>query len=318
MHLIALEELGPERLRALLALGLEFLDDASNVITPEHHRYSLEGKAVALLFFEPSTRTRISFELAAKRLGAMVTRLEETGSSLEKGETILDTAMNLRAMGVDAFVIRHAERGTPYLLAEHLDVPVINAGNGAGEHPSQGLLDALCLVRALGGVDGDRISLAGRRIAIVGDIVRSRVARSDVHVLEKLGAEVTLAGPEQMLPEQGARGWGQARIVDSRDEAIEGADAVIVLRIQRERMQGASIDTDKYIQQWQLRDEVISALLPEHARIMHPGPVNRGVELTSAVADGPRSLILDQVRCGVAMRQAILANLMCQVEAGEE
>ncbi len=307
MHLIALEDLDPQRLRDLLALGLEFLDSESEVTTPETYQSALHGKAVALLFFEPSTRTRISFELAAKRLGAIVTRLEETGSSLEKGETILDTARNLQAMGIDAFVIRHNERDTPYLLAEHMPIPIINAGNGAGEHPSQGLLDALCLVRAFG--DGE-ISLEGREITIVGDIVRSRVARSDVHVLEKLGASVTLAGPAQMLPAKDAPGWGSARMLTSRDEAIQGADAVIVLRIQRERMQGASIDTNRYIEDWQLRQDVIDALLPAHAKIMHPGPVNRGVELTSAVADGPHSLILDQVRCGVAIRQAILARLV--------
>jgi aspartate carbamoyltransferase catalytic subunit len=307
MHLIALEDLDPQRTRDLLALGLDFLGSDSEVITPTTYQTALTGKAIALLFFEPSTRTRISFELAAKRLGAIVTRLEETGSSLEKGETILDTARNLHSMGIDAFVIRHAERDTPYLLAEHMPIPIINAGNGSGEHPSQGLLDALCLVRALG--DGE-VSLQGRRIAIVGDIVRSRVARSDVHVLEKLGASVTLAGPAQMLPAKEAPGWGNASMVTSRDEAIEGADAVIVLRIQRERMQGASIDTDRYIEEWQIRQEVIDDLLPEHARIMHPGPVNRGVELTSDVADGPRSLILEQVRCGVAIRQAILARLV--------
>ena len=307
MTLIELEGIGREALGELLDEAESFLDERGRPRVPLEARDRLKGRSIALLFFEPSTRTRSSFELAARRLGAIVVGLEQEGSSLEKGESILDTCLNLEAMGVDAFVVRHRERDLPYVLSERLEAPIINAGNGAGEHPTQGLLDALTLRRALGDAEG---TLQGRRVTILGDIIRSRVARSDVHALEGLGAQVTLAGPAPMVPQPGEAGWGGARVVtSSRAEALEGADAIIALRIQRERMHDAHLDLDEYSARWGIDAEVAAAELEPEARILHPGPVIRGVELTGEVADGPRSLILQQVRCGVAVRAAVLGRL---------
>lgn len=306
MSLIELRGMGREAIASLLDRAEAFLGDDGVFVPPDRAR-SLEGKAIALLFFEPSTRTRISFELAAKRLGATTVLMRAEGSSLQKGETVLDTCLNLEAMGIDAFIVRHRERDTPHVLAEHLSRPIINAGNGSGEHPSQGLLDALTLRRAIG---DERGLLEGKTVAIIGDIVRSRVARSDVHAFTALGARVVLGGPPTMVPARGDDGWGEAEVVTSRREAVAEADAVVVLRIQRERMNNASVDTDAYVRDWNIDEGVVAEELPAHAKIMHPGPVIRGEELSSAVADGPRSLILEQVRCGVAMRQAILGALL--------
>lgn len=308
MSFIELESLTSAELLELLDTAEQFLD-GDRLIVPPQFQNSLEGKAVALLFFEPSTRTRVSFELAAKRLGAVCVQLGEVGSSLEKGETILDTCRNLEAMGVDAFVVRHNAREVPYILDQSLETPIINAGNGAGEHPSQGLLDALSLRRAIGDRDG---MLVGKKVAIIGDIIHSRVARSNVHALTKLGAQVVLGGPPMMVPKSGAESWGGVEVVTSRRAALESADAVMVLRIQRERMDASMIDVDGYVREWCVDERVARDELATHAKIMHPGPVIRGVELTSEVADGARSLILDQVRCGVAVRQAILLSALAQ------
>ncbi len=302
MKLIDIKSMERAELDGLLDAAESFLDPDGAVITPPHQQTMLNGKALALLFFEPSTRTRVSFELAAKRLGATVVRLGEEGSSLQKGETILDTCRNLAAMGVDGFVVRHSERDIPYVLAENLPHTIINAGNGSGEHPSQGLLDALTLRRAMGG------EFQGAKVAILGDIIRSRVARSDAFIFSKLGAQVTLAGPSTMVPRANEDGWGDVRVTTSRDEAIAEADAVVVLRIQRERMSDARLDLDEYITTWGIDEEVLTHKMKDNVWIMHPGPVIRGVELSGAVADGPHSLIMAQVRCGVAMRQAILAR----------
>jgi aspartate carbamoyltransferase catalytic subunit len=205
-------------------------------------------------------------------------------------------------MGFDALVVRDMDRQLPDVLSERISIPIINAGNGSGEHPTQGLLDALTLRRHF----GRRGNLEGLRVAIVGDIVHSRVARSDTYVLHALGAEVILAGPPQLVPTP-ADGW-PARIVSSRAEALQNADAVIVLRIQRERMQDSFVDTRAYAEVWGVDETVLEEEMAPHAVILHPGPVIRGVELTDRVIDHPRSLILKQVTHGVAVRQAVLAR----------
>ncbi|MBA2662587.1 MAG: aspartate carbamoyltransferase catalytic subunit [Bradymonadaceae bacterium] len=301
MHLIGLEHMNATELSGYLDFAEEFLDERGRVCTPGRWRQSLADVSVALLFLEPSTRTRVSFELAAQRLGASSVYLSADGTSLEKGESVLDTCRNLEAMGVGAFIVRHNQRELAHQLTRELETPIINAGNGSGEHPTQGMLDALTLRRHFG-------SLQGLKVSIVGDVVHSRVARSDAYALTKLGAEVTLAGPAMLLP--AGKNWGEKRRVYNLDEALEGADAVIVLRIQRERFVGEVVEVDAYIRDWSIDEEVVARAMTPNAVIMHPGPVMRGVELQDTIADGPRSLILHQVANGVAIRQAILARLL--------
>lgn len=308
---IALEPYDASQIRQWLKLATQFLDDSLGVITPPKYQTALAHQSVGLLFFEPSTRTRVSFELAAKHLGASTILLNEQGSSMSKGESVMDTCANLAAMGVGAFVMRHKSREIIEQVGAALPTPLLNAGNGNGEHPSQGLLDALTLCahfhyKAHRAWD---YSLQGRTIAIVGDIAHSRVARSDVHVLERLGAQVTLAGPPELLPEVGQPGWGEARRTSSLEDALEGADAVIVLRVQRERLGQLEVDPAQYAQRWRVGQAHLALMKPD-AVVLHPGPVIRGEELEAQVADGPKSLILQQVRCGVAVRQALLLSVM--------
>ncbi|MEZ4462290.1 MAG: aspartate carbamoyltransferase catalytic subunit [bacterium] len=300
MDLLALKGATREEILALLALAAQFVDANGQPATPASFRTVLADRSVALMFFEPSTRTRVSFELAATRLGAHPVVVNSLGTSVEKGESILDTCQNLEAMGVDAFVVRHPERSLPFLLADHIDAPIINAGNGAGEHPTQALLDAFTLQRAF-----NRETFEGLTVAIIGDVVHSRVARSNVHALSQLGASVVLAGPSHLLPRDDEE-W-PAKRVTNRAEALASANAVIMLRIQRERMV-ENVDVDRYIRDWSLDDAVVEQEMLPDAVVMHPGPVIRGVELTSSVADGPRSLILRQAGNGVAVRQAVLLH----------
>ncbi|MBI3183088.1 MAG: aspartate carbamoyltransferase catalytic subunit [Myxococcales bacterium] len=257
----------------------------------------LAGRVVANLFFEDSTRTRSSFEIAAKMLGAEVLNWSTRGSSVSKGETLLDTVRNIEAMGPLAIVIRHTSSGAPALCARHVRCAVVNAGDGMHEHPSQALLDALTLMEKLGGLDG-------RKVAIVGDVLHSRVARSNLHCLIKLGAQVVLCGPPTLMP-SGIEALG-ARVTYDLTAALEGADAVMLLRIQLER-QGESMfpSAREYARSYGL-DAARAARLEEGAVVMHPGPINRGVELAPDVADGPKSVILYQVTNGVAVRMAIL------------
>ncbi|MGE5346583.1 MAG: aspartate carbamoyltransferase catalytic subunit [Acidithiobacillales bacterium] len=262
---------------------------------------TLRGKLVANLFFEPSTRTRFSFEVAERRLSADSISFAAAGSSVSKGETLLDTAKNLMAMAPDAIVIRHSRSGAPHLLARELPCAVINAGDGAHEHPTQALLDALTIRRAKG-------RLAGLKIAICGDVANSRVARSDVSLLSKMGAAVTLSGPRTLLPLEIERTG--AIVVPRIEEALDGSDVVIMLRVQRERGGGLGFPTDReYFDVFGLTPER-RKLAKRDAIVMHPGPMNRGVEIDSAVADGPDSLILDQVENGVAIRMAVLYLLI--------
>jgi len=258
----------------------------------------LMGRVVANVFYEPSTRTRSSFEVAAASLGAHVLNWTVGGSSASKGETLVDTAKNIAALGVNIIVVRHQHSGAAALVARSVGCAVINAGDGQHEHPSQGLLDAFTLWRRWGG------AIEGKRVAIVGDILHSRVARSNVHCLTTLGAKVVLCGPPTLLP-TGLHELG-VEVTTELDTALAKADAVMMLRIQRERMNDALFpSTAEYHQRWGLTDERAAALKPE-AVVLHPGPVNRGLELSPGVADGQRSLILEQVQNGVAVRQAIL------------
>ena len=263
----------------------------------------LAGRTVVNLFFEPSTRTRVSFELAAMRLGAQIVPFDVEHSSTQKGETLLDTLRNLEAMGCDQFIVRHRENGTPGFLAEHAAacVSIINAGDGNHAHPTQGLLDAYTILR-------HKPDLANCCVAIIGDVLHSRVARSDIHALQALGVgELRIAGPEALLPGRDAL---PGCVVHHRiDEAVRDADVVIMLRLQKERMQHALIASDAdYFHNWGLDDTRLQRAHPE-AIVMHPGPINRGVEIADSVADGRQSRILEQVTNGVAIRMAVMATL---------
>ena len=264
---------------------------------------TLRGKNVTTLFFEPSTRTRSSFEAAAKILGADVTGFAPATSSLQKGEGLLDTARTLEAMGADCLVVRHRTAGVPRFLADRLGTPVVNAGDGMHEHPTQGLLDLYTILRAKGRIEG-------LRVAIVGDVEHSRVARSDIHGLLSLGAQVRLAGPATLLPPAFPKWMAADRPakvgVATLDHALEGADAVIVLRLQRERQAGARIPSpEEYAACWGLTRERLRLAKPD-VIFLHPMPMNRGLEVESGVADGPSSQVFRQVRHGVAVRMSVL------------
>jgi len=294
-HLIGLEGLSREEILQVLDLATSMKEVLSR---PVKKVPSLRGKNVVNLFFETSTRTRSSFEIAAKVLSADCLNWTAAQSSTTKGETLLDTAKNLEAMRPDVLVVRHSASGAPNFLARHVGCSVVSAGDGAHEHPSQGLLDCFTLRERFG-------SLEGRTVAIVGDISHSRVARSDLHSLPKLGAKVRLCGPPTMIP-LGVERLGATVHHDLRT-AVEGVDAVVMLRIQHERIGDPLIpNTREYSKFWGLNAKKAAEWLPPGAVILHPGPINRGVELSSDVADGPRSVILDQVQNGVAVRMAIL------------
>jgi aspartate carbamoyltransferase catalytic subunit len=272
---------------------------------------TLRGRTVVNLFFEDSTRTRISFEAAAKRLSADVITFSAKGSSVSKGESLKDTALTLEAMGADAVVVRHQASGAPHRLAHSgwINGVVINAGDGTHEHPTQALLDAFTLRRHLAGGIGD---LAGRRVTIVGDVLHSRVARSNVLLLHLLGAEVTLVAPPTLLP-VGVDTWPCTMTYDL-DAALPKADAVMMLRVQRERMDlgaggGFFPSAAEYARRYGL-DATRAAILPDHAIVMHPGPMNRGMEISADVADGTRSVIVEQVSNGVSVRMAVLYLLL--------
>jgi aspartate carbamoyltransferase catalytic subunit len=268
---------------------------------------TLRGRTVVNLFFEDSTRTRISFEAAAKRLSADVINFSAKGSSVSKGETLKDTALTLEAMGADAVVIRHGSSGAPHRLAHSgwIGGSVVNAGDGTHEHPTQALLDSFTIRRHLAGGTGD---LAGRRVTIVGDVLHSRVARSNVLLLATLGAEVTLVAPPTLLP-VGVETW-PCQVSYDLDGPLAKTDAVMMLRVQRERMGAAFFpSTNEYSRRYGL-DAERAQLLPDHAIVMHPGPMNRGMEIAAVVADGPRSTIVEQVTNGVSVRMAVLYLLL--------
>jgi aspartate carbamoyltransferase catalytic subunit len=265
----------------------------------------LRGKRVLLLFYEPSTRTRTSFEIAAKSLGATTTLVLSSGSSVEKGESLLDTGYTLRAVGADAIVLRHPNSGAPQLMAAHLDIPVINAGDGMHEHPTQALLDAYTILQ-------HKKKIADLEITILGDIYHSRVARSAIHLLSKMGARLTLCGPPELLPEVAATLAQGLRITRSCEEALRGADVVMVLRVQRERLAGFKISLPDYISRYQMTLGRLRLAKPE-SLLMHPGPIIRGLELTWEVADCPQSVIVEEVKNGVPVRMAVLARALGKV-----
>ena len=294
-HLITLEHMAAEDMRALFASA-----DRMRAANPPQ---ALSGMTVVNLFFEPSTRTRLSFELAALRLGAHVVQFDVEHSSTQKGETLLDTLRNLEAMGCQQFVVRHKENGTPAVLAEHAaaGVSIINGGDGNHAHPTQGLLDAYTILR-------HKPDLANRSVAIIGDILHSRVARSDIHALRALGVgDLRVAGPAALLPERDA--LPGCSVHHDIASAVRGVDVVIMLRLQKERMQHALIASDAaYFAEWGL-DATRLASARRDAIVMHPGPVNRGVEIADEIADGAQSRILEQVSNGVAVRMAVMAQL---------
>lgn len=272
---------------------------------------TLRGRTVVNLFFEDSTRTRISFEAAAKRLSADVITFSAKGSSVSKGESLKDTALTLEAMGADAVIVRHGASGAPHRLAHSgwIEGVVVNAGDGTHEHPTQALLDAFTLRRHLS-------DLEGRRIVIVGDVLHSRVARSNVLLLHTLGAEVTVVAPPTLLP-LGVDTWPCAVSYDL-DDALPGADAVMMLRVQAERMNAAYFPTsNEYSRRYGL-DVRRAGLLADDGIVLHPGPMNRGMEITAEVADGPRSVIVEQVTNGVHVRMAVLYLLLGAADAPEE
>jgi aspartate carbamoyltransferase catalytic subunit len=262
---------------------------------------TLRGRTVVNLFYEDSTRTRISFEAAAKRLSADVINFSAKGSSVAKGESLKDTALTLQAMGADAVVIRHSASGAPYRLAGWIRGSVINAGDGTHEHPTQALLDAFTMRRRLG-------RLAGLRVSIVGDILHSRVARSNVWLLRTLGAQVTLVAPPTLLP-VAVDGWPCSVSYDL-SSVLPGSDVVMMLRVQHERMSDAYFPSVREYRRRYGLDGDRMALLPDHAIVMHPGPMNRGVEIAAEVADSPRSTIVEQVTNGVSVRMAVLYLLL--------
>lgn len=292
--LLGLAALSAEQIRLILDTAVPFREISERVIKKVP---TLRGATIVNLFFEASTRTRISFEFAEKRLSADTVNVAAVGSSVAKGETLVDTARNLEAMKIDMVVIRHSASGAARFLAERIQSNVINAGDGTHEHPTQGLLDILTLRDKLG-------DLTGKRICIVGDVLHSRVARSNIWGLTRLGAEVAVCGPRSLLP-NAVEEMG-VTVFDRVEPAIEWADALNILRLQLERMQAGYIPS---LREYNRVFGITSARLERASHdllILHPGPMNRGVEIDSAVADGPHSVILDQVTNGVAIRMAVL------------
>jgi aspartate carbamoyltransferase catalytic subunit len=271
-------------------------------MNPVQPKPVLRGKRVLLLFYEASTRTRSSFEIAAKSMGAMTTLVLSSGSSIEKGESLLDTGYTLEAVGADVLVIRHPAAGAPLMIARHLKIPVINAGDGMHEHPSQALLDAYTIL-------AHKKKLQGLKIVILGDIYHSRVARSAIHLLTKFGSHVTLCGPPELLPELATCLAPRLEIARTAEDAIRGADVVMVLRLQKERLAGMKVQLEEYVARYQMTMARLR-LAKRDALVMHPGPIIRGLELTWEVADCPQSVIVEEVRNGVRVRMAILARAL--------
>ncbi|MDQ3804225.1 MAG: aspartate carbamoyltransferase catalytic subunit [Acidobacteriota bacterium] len=297
-HLLGIRGLAAEEITHVLDTAETFREISEREIKKVP---ALRGRTIINLFFEPSTRTRTSFEIAGKRLSADVINISASSSSVTKGETLLDTARNLEAMAPDLIVIRHPSAGAPHQLARVCRASVVNAGDGAHEHPTQALLDALTIRQRKG-------KLEGLKVAILGDLLHSRVARSNAHLLTKLGAHVSLAGPGTLAPPEFASlvEGGSLRVERRVEAAIEGADVVMVLRIQRERQDKAFLPSlREYAVHYGLNLKRLELAAPD-AIVMHPGPMNRGIEIASDVADGARSLILDQVANGLAVRMAVL------------
>ncbi|MEP7082996.1 MAG: aspartate carbamoyltransferase catalytic subunit [Chloroflexota bacterium] len=294
-HLLDVDALSRVEIERLLDLSVEMRAARA----AREHRSLLEREVVGLAFYEASTRTRVSFELAAKALGATVVDLGVAGSSVVKGESLVDTLRTLERTGVTTVVLRHPESGAPYLAARTTGLRVVNAGDGTHAHPTQALSDALTLREALGALDG-------RTVAIVGDVAHSRVARSNLHSLVALGARVRIAGPDAWV--RGFESWPGVTVAPALEEALEEADAVMALRVQVERL-GEAVSLPEYTRAWRIDDERMRLAAP-NAPILHPGPTNEGVEISAELANGDRSLIGRQVENGVPVRMAVLAAII--------
>ena len=306
--LLSIHDISLDGISSLLALADE--------LEREPHRQRtqrLDGRKVALLFYESSTRTRTSFELAAKSLGAMTTLVSDKSSSIEKGESLHDTGVTLRALGAECIILRSNYSGAPELLARSTGLPVLNAGDGMHEHPSQALLDLRTILRRLNVGNPDQKlhenTLQGVTIAITGDVRHSRVARSNAMLLPRLGARVILCGPPELCPVEALSTGPGVEIERDFNSALQQADVAMMLRIQRERLVGLDIDTAEYIANYQLHAERLATYAPK-ALVMHPGPMVRGLEIDSAVADGPQSAIEEQVTHGLAIRMALLVRAL--------
>jgi aspartate carbamoyltransferase catalytic subunit len=292
--LLSINQLTTEQIEAILALARR--------MDPNRPSQLLRGKRVVLLFYEASTRTRASFEFAAKALGAVTTLITATSSSIEKGESLIDTGWTVQCLGADAIVMRHPNSGSAHLLARYMSVPIVNAGDGMHQHPSQALLDALTMLN-------HKKQLRGLRVVIVGDVYHSRVARSNAELLSRCGAEVILCGPPDFVPEVAADLAPGVEVSHDLNAALRGADVVMALRVQKERLTGRHHSVEDYVAHYQVTPQRMLLAKPD-AILMHPGPVIRGMELASEVADGLQSTIHEQVRNGVKTRMAILAMVM--------
>ena len=305
-HIFGIDQLSVQDIRHILATARSFREISSRPIKKVP---TLRGKTVVNLFFEASTRTRLSFEIAAKRMSADTFNISASTSSATKGETLVDTARNIQAMNPDVIILRHSSSGAPQLLARHIDASVINAGDGAHEHPSQGLLDMMTVMEHKGRIEGIKL-------AIVGDIAHSRVAVSDIIGFTRMGAHVCVAGPQTFMPaEIGSLG---AEVCASVEAAVKNADVVMALRIQLERQNDSLIPSLREYSKFYGINRELLKLSKQDAIVMHPGPVNRGVELSPDVADGSRSVILDQVTNGVAVRMALLYLVLGGNKGGED
>ncbi len=297
--LLGIEHLSREEIQPILDRARDFQFRGDNSFRKLD---LLRGKMVVNLFFEASTRTRTSFEIAARRLGADAVSITAQASSVSKGESLVDTLSTLAAMRPDAIIMRHAASGAPHFLQRHLETPIINAGDGTHEHPTQALLDARTIL--------DRgKALEGLRVAIIGDIAHSRVARSNLYLLSRYGAQIVLCGPASLLPRELARIAPGVILTTSMDEAIRDADVIMMLRVQLERQHEAAFPANEYFQFYGLRLEHLRLAKPD-VIVMHPGPINRGREISSEVADSQRSVILNQVENGIAVRMAVLERVL--------
>jgi aspartate carbamoyltransferase catalytic subunit len=292
--LLDIHQLTTKQIESILALARR--------MDPRRPPPLLRRKRVVLLFYEASTRTRTSFEFAAKALGATTTLVTATSSSIEKGESLIDTGWTVTCLGADLIVMRHPNSGAPYLLARHVPVPVVNAGDGMHQHPSQALLDALTIT-------AHKRKLQGLRVVIVGDVYHSRVARSNADLLSRFGVDIVLSGPPDFVPEMAATLAPGVSVVRDLNVALQGADVVMALRVQKERLAGRHLSVEDYIANYQITPQRLKLAKPD-AILLHPGPVIRGMELSSEATDGPQSCIHEQVRNGLKTRMAILAMVL--------
>jgi aspartate carbamoyltransferase catalytic subunit len=298
-HLLGIESLNREQIEFFLDQAKPFQEFQRH---PLKKLATLRGKTVAVAFFEASTRTRLSFTTAASRLGADTMALQAEASSLKKGESLMDTVRTLEAMKPDAIVMRHSSSGAPHFVAERLEIPVLNAGDGTHEHPTQALLDALTIRDRKGQLDS-------LNVTILGDILHSRVARSNIHLLSKFGVRITLCGPSMWVPREVEGLAPNVRRTLCIDEALDRADVVMTLRVQTERIHEPALAPEEYIAGYQLTPERLRRA-KQDALVMHPGPMIRGLEIDAAVADGPQSCVLEQVTNGLAVRMALLYHLV--------